>query len=177
MKNTKLLIVIVMVAGLLGTSLAKGMNGRKGNYNKQNDFKPIIEELKLTDVQNEKLYEMRKEQKLKMIEFKSEMEKLKVQKQDARVKLDFSKQEDLIEQKAAIRIKMEKLRIEGQKQLVGLLTEEQLKTYKKLIKERPFRLKRGKFGKRRGNNNGNRPHRPNFQDRPKFGFEGNQDDQ
>jgi Spy/CpxP family protein refolding chaperone len=143
----KMLITLSLVA-LVTTAFAwdgRGMNDGQKNWNagerpcqrmQDNDMETCWEELELTDSQLEKMKEFRTAQRKEMIQLRTDIQLLNIDKRAALENRDFKTAKKLVsgiyDKKETIALK----RIEHREKMWNLLTPEQQEKAKELMSER-----------------------------------------
>ena len=126
-----------------------GRRGQKKHLRGEFGFY-IMQELNLTEKQEEKINSIKTDFKKKGIDLHSEIEKLRIDKREAMKNEKFSKAKSLVDEISTVRIQLNKNRISLQEAIHNELTDEQKKKLKKLKKEnrRGSRSRRNSIKKR-----------------------------
>lgn len=151
MKSLKLLLLTgILITGLLTTTFARNNNfeQRRNFRNNQSEERVCFDNLNLTEAQQDKLFRIRQKADEQRIDLKAKMQKLRLKKREANLKMNFDNLKSVNESLSKIRTEMMNLRIDQRKSFTELLTKKQLDLYKNNLRDRATRPKhrRGKKG-------------------------------
>ena len=111
-----------------------GRRGQKKHLRGEFGFY-IMQELNLTEKQEEKINSIKTDFKKKGIDLHSEIEKLRIDKREAMKNEEFSKAKSLVDKISTVRTQLNKNHISLQETIHNELTDEQKKKLKELKKE------------------------------------------
>ena len=112
-------------------------------------FERLCEELELTDYQIEQMEQMHINQKKRMIQIKSEIEILKIDKWEALKNHNFTQAKEIIEVIADKKLEIALTTIDNMEKRWDLLSDEQKAEAEELMKDRPFRHKMKKMSEKK----------------------------